>query len=251
MLECTILGVTVDEVTQEGVEERILGSVRQKRKDVYSYVNIHAVNLAYQYPRFRRILNAAWTTYCDGEGVRLGARILGFHLPRRIVLSYWVWRLCEIFERENVSIFLLGSRAENVALASTILSARFPRLRIAGYHHGYFDKSSVENDGVLAMIEHEKPDVLFVGFGMPLQEYWIEENLERIRAAAILSCGSMIDYVAGVKPLTPTWMANHGLEWLYRLLREPGRLWRRYLIGNPLFLLRVLSEKASSFGRAR
>lgn len=251
MPECAILGVEVDEVTQEGVEERILASVRQGRKDLYSYVNIHAVNLAYRYPRFRRILNASSTSYCDGEGVRLGARILGFRLPRRIVLSYWVWKLCEIFERENVSIFVLGSKPEIVAKASENLLKRFPRLRIAGYHDGYFDKSSAENDRVLALIENKKPDVLFVGFGMPFQEYWIDDNFERIQAAAILPCGSMIDYVAGVKPLTPAWMANHGLEWLYRLIREPDRLWRRYLLGNPLFILRVLGQKARPFGRAR
>jgi N-acetylglucosaminyldiphosphoundecaprenol N-acetyl-beta-D-mannosaminyltransferase len=251
MAEYTILGVEIDDVTQEDVEGRILGSVRQNRMDVYSYVNIHAVNLACQYPRFLHVLNSAATTYCDGEGVRLGARILGFHLPRRIVLSYWVWRLCEVFENEDISIFLLGSKPENVALARTKLSTRFPRLRIVGCHHGYFDKSSVENDQVLALIEREEPDVLFIGFGMPLQEYWIEENFERIRTKAILPCGSMIDYVAGVKSMTPAWMANHGLEWLYRLLREPGRLWRRYLIGNPLFLLRVLGQKVGSLGKGQ
>jgi N-acetylglucosaminyldiphosphoundecaprenol N-acetyl-beta-D-mannosaminyltransferase len=87
---------------------------------------------------------------------------------------------------------------------------------------------------------------VFVGFGMPLQEYWIDDNREALRAGIVLPAGSMIDYIAGAKRQTPAWMANNGLEWLYRLAKEPRRLWRRYLIGNPLFLLRILVQRIRS-----
>jgi N-acetylglucosaminyldiphosphoundecaprenol N-acetyl-beta-D-mannosaminyltransferase len=81
---------------------------------------------------------------------------------------------------------------------------------------------------------------------MPLQEYWIEENLGSLRAGIVLPAGSMIDYIAGAKRPTPEWMAASGLEWLYRLFREPRRLWKRYLIGNPLFILRVIGRRIRS-----
>ncbi len=243
MAECDVLGVFVDAIDQSDLEREIMESVKQDRQDVFAYVNVHAVNIAHEDTRFRHIINDARRAYCDGEGVRLGARILGQMLPRRIVLTYWIWDLCALFERQGISIFLLGGRPGVVDRACRRLREKYPALQIVGSHHGFFAKTGLENEKVLTMIEEAAPDVLFVGFGMPLQEYWIEGNFRRLRAHAILPAGSMIDYVAGIKRATPPWMANHGMEWLYRLLTEPGRLWRRYLIGNPKYLAAVLLQR--------
>jgi len=95
---------------------------------------------------------------------------------------------------------------------------------------------------VLASIRSANPDLLFVGFGMPLQGEWIQTNLADLAVPAILPCGSMIEYASGRKALAPAWMSNHGLEWLFRLIQEPRRLWKRYLLGNPLFFLRVVRQ---------
>ena len=106
-----------------------------------------------------------------------------------------------------------------------------------------FEKHGMESEAVVRQVNESGADILFVGFGMPLQEYWIAENASKLKVHAILPCGSMIDYAAGTRHLTPRWMADHGLEWLYRLIQEPSRLWTRYLIGNPLFVLRVLQQR--------
>ena len=243
MADCDILGVMVDAIDKDGLEREIADCVRLGRQSLFAYVNVHAVNIARRDVRFRRILNNAWRAYCDGEGVRLGARILGHALPPRIVLTYWIWDLCALFEKERMSLFLLGGRPGVVDRAAARLHARFPALRIAGSHHGFFAKTGLENEKILGMIEESSPDILFVCFGMPLQEYWIEANIGRLRTRAILPGGSMIDYIAGVKHPTPAWMANHGMEWLYRFLKEPARLWRRYLIGNPSYLAAVLAAR--------
>ncbi len=243
MQQCTLLGVKVDAVEQQGLESHIVESVRGGDRELYAYVNVHAINIARKDVRFRRILNESRYSYCDGEGVRLGARILGSPLPRRVVLTYWIWDLCALFEREGITVFFLGGRPGVVDEAVDRLRERFPSLRIVGCHHGYFNKNGIENEKVLTLVEESAPDVLFVGFGMPLQEYWIEGNLRRLRAHAIFPAGSMIDYIAGRKRPAPPWMAEHGMEWVYRLLQEPGRLWRRYLIGNPSFLFGVLVER--------
>lgn len=87
------------------------------------------------------------------------------------------------------------------------------------------------------------PDLLFVGFGMPLQEEWIRRHRHALRAGAIFPCGSMIDYASGLKSIAPPWMRNNGMEWLYRLFQEPGRLWKRYLVGNPRFIFRVMHQR--------
>ncbi len=243
MSKVDILGVQVDVIDTEGLHRAIAESIRAGRRDVYAYVNIHAVNIARADDRFRRFLNHAHVVYCDGEGVRLGGKVLGYHLPPRVVLTYWIWDLCALCERENFSVFFLGSTEQFVREAVERVRRRFPALRVAGWHHGYFAKKGKESDEVIERVTQARPDILIVGFGMPMQEFWIEENLERLRAHVILPAGSVIDYAAGRKGLAPKWMAQHGMEWLYRFFQEPRRLWRRYLLGNPSFMYHIVLER--------
>ncbi len=240
-----VLGVRIDPCESDGLLNAITSSIKDRRSDVYAYANTHALNLAWSMPEFRAFLNSAHTVYCDGEGVRLAARLLGFRLPRRIALTYFFWDICREAERLGYSMFLLGSQEEQLQDARSRILARHPGLRIAGSHHGFFPKTGPESDAVVRTIHSAKPDILFVGFGMPLQEKWISANRERLTASAILPCGSMIEYASGRRTLAPAWMSNHGLEWVYRLFQEPGRLWKRYLLGNPLFLLRVIRQRWS------
>ncbi len=237
-----ILGVNVDVIDKDGLHEAIGSSVAGHGKDVYAYANIHAINLAQDLPQFKAFLNSAHVVYCDGEGVRLGARLLGFTLPPRVVLTYWAWELCAFCADEGYSVYFLGGHENVIALAADRAARRFPQLKIKGWHNGYFDKQGPENDTVLRCINEAAPDILLVGFGMPMQEEWIGANLSHLESRVILPAGSLFDYMSGTKSIAPEWMANHGLEWMYRLMQEPGRLWKRYLIGNPLFFLRVMLQ---------
>lgn len=249
MPKVDILGVRVDVIDTPGLHAAIAASIRQNRRDVYAYVNIHAINIARKDERFRRFLNTSHIVYCDGEGVRLGGRLLGHKLPPRVVLTYWIWELCEFCEREGYSMFFLGATPEYVNEAVERVRKRFPAIVIVGSHHGYFQKEGPESDKVVEAVRHANPDILVVGFGMPMQEFWIDDNLAKLNARVILPAGSMIDYTAGRKGLAPPWMANHGMEWLYRFFQEPGRLWRRYLIGNPLFMIQILFKAIGNFFR--
>ena len=248
MDEIRLLGVRVDEIDAPGLERSIISSVGSGRSKLYAYVNVHAVNLARRDRRFRDIINGASVVYCDGEGVRLGAWLLGRRLPPRTVLTYWVWDLCRLLEDKGLSVYILGAREPVVSKAAAVLRERYPKLNVAGWHHGFFEKQGGESRKIVDAISQAAPDLLFVGFGMPLQEYWIEENLGSLHAGIVLPAGSMIEYIAGEKKLTPAWMANSGLEWFYRLLREPRRLWKRYLLGIPFFILRVVGHRIR-FGR--
>lgn len=248
MPDVRVLGVRVDRVGRAALEESIISSARNGECKVYSYVNIHAINIAQSDLRFREIVNGSAVTYCDGEGVRLGARLLGTSLPPRTVLTFWVWDLCRLLEEKGLSVYFLGGTQDVVRAAVDTLQKVCPALSIKGWHHGYFEKDGEESRRVVEEINRVRPDVLFVSFGMPAQEYWIENNRQALHAGVILPAGSMIDYVAGARKTAPAWMANNGLEWLYRLVREPRRLWRRYLIGNPLFLMRVLFQRIRQKG---
>ncbi len=248
MPRITIVGVSIDVINKEELERSIIASVQAGRKAVYAYVNVHALNLSQKDENFRRFFNEADTVYCDGEGVRLGAWILGKKLPPRVALTYFIWDLCALCESTSASIYFLGASEDIVSRAVGVVKRKYPRLTIAGWHNGYFDKEGPESEQVIQRVNDARPDLLFVGFGMPSQEHWIQRNVDRLDAKVILPCGSMIDFTAGVKSLAPAWMADHGLEWVHRLIQEPARLWRRYLMGNPAFLLRVMAQWARDRG---
>ena len=240
-----ILGARVDPVTVDELHQRLEQMVRGGGHSLVLNVNVNALNLASTLPWFREFHNKASLVFCDGAGVILGARILGHHIPQRITYADWMWQLAEFAELRGLSLFFLGARPGVAEEGAARLRERFPKLRIVGTQHGYFDKSagSPDNAAIIESINAVQPDILMVGFGMPLQERWLMENWDHIEARVALTGGAVFDYVSGRLRRPPQWMTQHGLEWLGRLRIEPRRLWKRYLIGNPLFLWRVLRQR--------
>lgn len=241
--EVWILGVRIDSLTVEQLDERIGAIIDAGRKALVLNVNIHCMNLASRKPWLKAFLNSAEIVFCDGAGVVLGARLLGYDLPGRITYADWMWQLGKYASVSGYSMFFLGSEAGVADKAADALRQKFPEIEIVGTHHGYFDKHGRENEKVIAKINELGPDILVVGMGMPLQERWLAENWQRVNARVFLTGGACFDYVSGTLSRCPRWMADHYLEWLYRLLQEPRRLFRRYVFGNTLFLIRVLWEK--------
>ncbi len=240
-----VLGVGVDPLTVEGLHAEIGRLVRGGRGGLVLNANAHCLNLCYENPALRRFFGAADVVFCDGAGVMLAARILGGRLPERITYADWAWRLAAFAAAEGFSLFFLGARPGVAQAAARRLRERHAGLEISGVHHGYFDHSagSPESEAVVEEINAAAPDILLVGLGMPLQEYWLLENGRRLDAGVALTGGAVFDYVSGRLGRGPRLLTDNGLEWLARLLVEPRRLWRRYLIGNPLFLLRVVRQR--------
>jgi N-acetylglucosaminyldiphosphoundecaprenol N-acetyl-beta-D-mannosaminyltransferase len=207
------------------------------------YANVHTLNTAYRDADLRRLLNRADMLYCDGEGVRLAARLLRRHLPQRMTGADWIYDLCAVCQDQGFSLCFLGGGQGVAAQAAHKLRQQYPGLQVAGTHHGYFDSVGSENDRVVAQINALRPDILLVGFGTPQQEKWIGRNFERLNVPVLWAVGALVDFVAGKVPRAPRWMLDHGLEWLFRFLVEPRRMFGRYIIGNPLFILRVLRQR--------
>jgi len=245
MHEVEIFGVKFDSLTFGELHERIANTVHYENKGLFLNVNVYALNLAYEYPWLRLFFNQAQCVFCDGAGVVLGAKILGYQVPYRITYADWMWPLSRFVESHDFSFYFLGAYPGVAKKAAANLRSRFPDLRIVDAHHGYFDKSpgSAENEAVIEQINAVKPNILIVGFGMPLQERWLMQNWDRIDANVALTGGAVFDYVSGELQRAPRWMTDNGLEWLGRLLIEPRRLWKRYLIGNLLFIWRVLKQR--------
>ena len=240
-----VLGVGVDPITAEELQAGIKRLIRSGQRGLVLNVNAHCLNLCHDDPALREFFNSADVVFCDGAGVMLAARLLGRRIPARITYADWAWRLAAFAEAEGLSLFLLGARPGVAEEAARRLRRRHPALHICGTHHGYFDHAagSPENETVLREIQTAKPDLLLVGLGMPLQEIWLMENRHRIEAGVALTGGAVFDYVSGELRRGPRFLTDNGFEWLARLLVEPRRLWRRYLLGNPLFLLRVLGQR--------
>jgi N-acetylglucosaminyldiphosphoundecaprenol N-acetyl-beta-D-mannosaminyltransferase len=232
-----VLGVPVDPLTVPELHEHLLRYVRTGARATVLNANVHAVNLAVTFPWFGDILRRADLVFCDGHGVMLGAWLLGQRLPERITYGDWMWQLAPWCVREGLSLYFLGSRPGVAEAAARQVIARVPGLRIAGTHHGYFDKrpGSDETLAVLRAINAARPDLLIVGFGMPIQEQWVEENRARLEVPVVLTAGAVFDLLSGELRRAPAWLG--------RLLIEPRRLAGRYLLGNPLFLARVLRER--------
>lgn len=242
----SVLGVPIDPLTVDDLHGHLLRFVRTGARATVLHANVHAINLASRYPRFTRLFEQADLVVCDGYGVMLGARLLRQHIPERITYAEWMWRLAAFCEQEHLSLYLLGGRPGVADAAALRLAARYPGLRIAGAHHGYFDKDrgATGSAAVIAAINAGAPDILIVGFGMPIQEQWVADHRDRIAAPAVLTGGAAFDYVSGRLQRPPRWMTANGLEWFGRLLIEPRRLAWRYVVGNPLFLWRVLRARA-------
>jgi N-acetylglucosaminyldiphosphoundecaprenol N-acetyl-beta-D-mannosaminyltransferase len=240
-----VLGVDVDALTVDELHGFINDTIRTQKRARILHANVHGLNLAYRDAQLRTTLNHAELVFCDGAGVQLAARILGHYIPERITYADWVWKLARFAAVEGHSLFLLGAQPGVAEAAAAALVRHAPGLRIVGTHHGYFDKTphGDESAAVVATINAAKPDILIVSFGMPIQEQWLEQYWPELESAIGLTAGAAFDYASGQLKRGPRWMTDNGLEWLARMVIEPGRLWRRYILGNPLFLIRVIRQR--------
>jgi N-acetylglucosaminyldiphosphoundecaprenol N-acetyl-beta-D-mannosaminyltransferase len=222
----------------------LVESVKKPKKTIVENVNIRAMNFAYEKPWYRDFLNNADLVFCDGFGVLLAANLSGYSLDsaHRMTAPDYIEDLALKCEKENISLFLLAGKPGVVDEAITKLVSIAPNLRIGG-HHGYFDKSGKENDLIIEKINNFRPDILYIGFGMPLQERWILDNFNKIEARVFLPLGACLDFYTNSTYRGPEWLTNNGFEWLTRLVTEPTRLWDRYIIGNPLFFYRLFKQK--------
>jgi N-acetylglucosaminyldiphosphoundecaprenol N-acetyl-beta-D-mannosaminyltransferase len=245
-----ILGVNVSHLTLTRLANTIDSTIRDGGRATVLYANVHGLNLAWEQPHLRVLYNQSDYVLCDGFGVKLAARLLGQSLPERMTPPDWLPNVAALASKRGFSIFFLGNQPGVAERAVARLRQDFPDLHVAGVHHGFFEKTrgSADNEAVIGLINAAKPNLLYVGFGMPAQEYWLMENWDRLEVNVAITAGAMLDFIAGQTPRGPRWLTDHGLEWFTRLLTEPRRLWRRYLIGNPLFFFRVLRQR---LGRLR
>jgi N-acetylglucosaminyldiphosphoundecaprenol N-acetyl-beta-D-mannosaminyltransferase len=235
-----LLGLPIHRVAVADLHAFIGQVVGRGEKAIAFNLNVQGVNLAVENPWLHEFIRGAHRVFCDSDGVRLGLRLLGHAPPPKITYNVWLWQLAAFCEEAELGLFFLGGKPGVAEEAASRLRVRYPRLRVVGTQDGYFEKQGAENDRVVAKINAAAPDVLLVCMGMPVQERWLQENWERVDSHVFLQGGAALDYASGRLKKAPVFMVRLHLEWLYRFFQEPQRLFSRYIIGNPQFVLRVL-----------
>ncbi len=244
MKNVKILGVKVTSADMHEIHTAISRFVAVNGQNFILSGNIHGINLAVKYAWLRDFYNRADLIRVDGAGVVIGARFLGDRIKSRNTWADWGWHLAEYLSEKGHSVFLLGGPEGVAEKAAERLKEHAGGIKIAGIHHGYFEKSGRENSTVIDIINQNNPDILIVGMGMPLQEKWILENHRAITANVFITAGAAFEYLAGTLQRCPKWVGDRGLEWLYRLLQNPRRMAGRYILGNTLFFINVLMERS-------
>jgi len=238
------LSIQIHNITSSQLDQYIINSIRRDQKKIIANVNIHAMNIAAKQPWFKDFLNQAAVNFCDGDGVRLGARIRGKRIVEKITYNRWIWDLAMISEKEQFSWYLLGSTEKSLKKAVQKLETKYPRLRIVGYHNGYLTDANRKE--IIEEIRDKEPNILCLGMGMPLQERFLVENSGVINYNIALTGGAVFDYISGDFKMTPDIFYKLKLEWLYRVIQQPKRLFKRYFIGIPEFFIRVLLYRSDS-----
>jgi exopolysaccharide biosynthesis WecB/TagA/CpsF family protein len=216
-------------------------ATRQSTPMVILDTNGHAISLANSDADFMHCLNQADLVHADGQSVVSFSRWLkGADIPERTATTDTIH---DIPNRSDARLkhFLLGGEAQVVDACAGIMTEKYPNFLIAGTHHGYFDKQNC--DDIIEQINATQTDILWVGLGKPIEQYWIMQNKHKLRVPVIISCGGCFNYITGDYKRAPQWMQNWGVEWLHRMLSEPRKLFWRYLTTNPHAIYCVFKHK--------
>jgi len=250
-IDVRLLGRRITCMTIPDVVGAISEACRLRRPVLVSSYNIHSFNLSMQLPWLYEFQQSADITINDSMGLLQAIRLLGLPLSREYRVSYTLLMplLLETCERHGLSLFLLGGKPAVLEAALRRVHSTYPNLSLQG-HHGYFSLDDVrDNARIVEQIHNNRTHVLMVSMGVPRQEQWVRAQRDNLAVSAILSSGgAAIDRLAGLVPDCPPWLSNLGLEWFYRMCREPSRLSMRYLLGNPAFLLHIALARSLNLG---
>lgn len=248
-----ICDVEIDNVSMEEAVGKIESLVDRREPSYVVTPNLDHIVKLQKDEEFKQIYAGATLVLADGMPVLWGARFLKTPLKEKISGSDLFPRLCSVAADKGYRLFLLGGRPGAAHKASEVLSCRYPNIQIVGIHsppYG-FEKDIKQVQNIIKLIKDSKPDILFVGLGAPKQERWIYKHHKELDVPVSLGIGVTFEFISGIVKRAPLWMQKAGFEWLWRLIKEPRRLWKRYLIDDMKFFLLVLKQRLAHSGRTK
>ncbi|EIT86908.1 putative N-acetylmannosaminyltransferase [Fictibacillus macauensis ZFHKF-1] len=240
-----ILGIDFYNTTFNQFIDTLSTHLEEKSKAFVVTANPEVVMRARKDQAYKAIIQQADYVTADGIGIVKGAGLLGTALPERVTGYDMTLRLLQLAHEKQYSVYLLGGKDHVVKKAAATIAEDYPNVRIAGYHHGFFD---LNDEGIVETIQHVNPDIILVALGLGRQEAWISQNKDAFQHGIFIGVGGTFDGLAGEVQRAPEFWQKLNLEWFYRLMKEPSR-WRRQLV-LPHFALKVLQVKMSRAGKA-
>lgn len=237
-----ILGISVASVARDDAIRLLQRMLTEREFTRITFLNAHNANIACAEAEFASALDD-FLVLPDGIGVDLAAQLLyGEPFPDNLNGTDFVPAFLQA-SQEPLTVGLIGTTRHNAKAAAQELATLAGQHQFVVVHDGFF--SDKEQPEILEHLRELRPDILLVAMGVPRQELWIDRNLTAEHCTLPIAVGALLDFLSGAVPRAPLWMRRLRLEWVFRLLLEPGRLWRRYIVGNPLFLLRIVRQKRS------
>lgn len=214
-----------------------------KNNKIVQHVVINAgkVVLMEKDKKLKEIIKKCEIINADGQSIVWASKILGNKLPERVAGIDLMHKLIELANKKEYGIYFFGAREEVVKEVISRFKSRYPKLIVSGYRNGYFSKE--DNNSIIQDMRNSNAKILFVAFSSPKKEYWLAENIDKINIPFCMGVGGSFDVVVGKTKRAPLWMQKISLEWFYRFIQEPRRMWKRYLIGNIKFVYYLLKEK--------
>jgi len=240
-----ILGVGISAINLQQAVEEIEGWIARRESHYVNVCNVHTIMECQHDDRLRRIVNSSGLSTPDGMPLVWLSRLDGHTTASRVYGPDLMLALCGRAQTTSARHFFYGGREGVAERLVDRLRERFPNLTIAGRHSPPFRAADADEDqAIIDDINATHPDIVWVGLGTPKQDFFVARHLPRLNAPVLIAIGAAFDFHAGLIPQAPRWMQRSGLEWLFRLAQEPGRLAHRYLVYNPLFVFKVLLQSA-------
>ena len=241
ILNTYVNAISLDETVDE-IEKIIARGVPTQ----HVVINASKVNLMEADSELASIVNECPLINADGASIVWAAKKLGVPLRERVTGIDLFQRLVGLAPEKGYRIYRFGAKEEVVTKVKAIFEDKYPGIRIVGYRNGYFTES--DEPQIVSDMAASGADMMFVAFSSPKKEYWVHKYIDQIGIPFVMGVGGSFDVVAGVTDRAPTWMQKHGLEWFYRFIQEPGRLWKRYIIGNLKFVALTYRYKFAKKG---
>jgi N-acetylglucosaminyldiphosphoundecaprenol N-acetyl-beta-D-mannosaminyltransferase len=242
MREIAIFNIKIHPLSKLEFLSFIESNLKEGLQIVQNGVNAASISTLVKNEKLRSALNNSDLVNIDGMSVVWALKFFGYeNIPERVACPDLAFDILKMAEKQNYSVFLFGAEAKCLALCREKLLNNFPNLKIAGFRNGYYDEDKELK--IVTLINRTNPDILFIGMPSPRKEFFVEKYRRDLKAKYILGVGGFFEVLSGSKKRAPVWMQNAGIEWFYRFIQDPFRLWKRYSVGNLEFIWLVLQEK--------
>jgi len=244
IFDCDVAALTMEETIKE-----IEGRIQKREKTQHVVINAGKVALMEKDEKLKDIVKSCPIINADGQSVVWASKLMGRPVPERVAGIDLMGKLIEVSARKGYRIYFFGAKEEVVKKVVKVYKDKYPNLNVAGYRNGYFTEADMPS--IIEDMKNSKADILFVAFSSPKKEYWLAKYMDAIDIPFCMGVGGSFDVVSGKTRRAPKWMQRTGLEWYYRFMQEPHRMFKRYLVGNAKFIDLVLQERFHIHGKGR